>query len=368
MVRVLTFVIVVSLSLIEVQAESAREYFKYAKFSLDARDYDKALDYINKAIDVEPNYVNGILLRAEINFSLSEFEKVIADITRAFSLDPQANSTMADFHLLRGSAYLKVNNPSNALKDINFSIGINPNNAQAYYLKGLINTQNSIYFEAVENFDQAIKLDADVSEYYYKRAELKKLYYKPLPGTKEYKSIMTDIQIAINLNPDDFRPYELKCDMLKLDPSYSKVDFISVMDNIIVSFPEQANFYGERGMARVLSDQYGAALSDFTQAIQLDVNNEANYRNRGLCFHNMRKYQLALNDYSKSIDILIKKYQVSTEDESLKRILAQTFNMRGMTNQLNGNPDLACDDFYKAAKLGSKSGLNNYRRSCNVYN
>ncbi len=368
MVRVLTCFIFVCLSFFEVHSESAREYFKFAKFSLDEREYSKALDYINKAIELEPNYVSGILLRAEINFTLSEFDNVISDVTRAFSLDEQANNTMADFHLLRGSAYLKLNNPTNALKDINFSIGINPKNAQAYFLKGLINSENAIYFEAVENFDQAIKLDADVSEYYYKRAELKKLYYKPIPGTRIYESIMTDIQICANLNPNDFRPYELKCDMLKLDASFSKADFINEMDAAIDKFPLQAKFYSERGMARVLSDQYGAALSDFTQAIQLDINDEANYRNRGLCFHNMRKYQLALNDYSKSIDILIKKYNVSSADESIKKVLGQTFNMRGMTNQLNGNSDLACEDFYKAAKLGSKPGLNNYRRSCNVYN
>ena len=181
--------------------------------------------------------------------------------------------------------------------------------------------------------------------------------------------IMIDIDQAIALNPGDVRPYLLKCEMLKLVKSANKNEYIGQLDGFIQQFPEEPKFFAERGMAHVLNYNYGTAVSDFTKAIHLDEKNEANYRNRALCFHNMKKYQLALNDYTKSVDLLIKKYQESQDDdEAIKKLLAQTINMRGMTNQLNGNPDLACDDYYNAAKLGSKSGLNNYRKNCNVYN
>ena len=349
-------------------AESAREYFKFAKFSYDSKEYIKALDFINMAIEVDPNYINGFLLRAEINYGLQEFDEVINDITLAFNLDENANKTMAEFHLLRADAYVKLNSFNKALSDIDYSIRLNSELSKAFFLKGIINTEKAIYFEAIENFDRAIKLNPTESDYYYKRAELKKLYYKPIAGTKTYESIMADIKLSIALDPEDFRPYKLKCVMLKLDASYKKEEFIHVLDGFIEQFPEESYFYAEKGMANVLNYNYGSALKDFTKAIQLDKYNEANYRNRGLCFHNMQKYQLALNDYSKSIEVLVKKYQDSENDESIKKLLAQTFNMRGMTNRLNGNPDLACDDYYSAAKLGSKVGLNNYRRNCNVYN
>ena len=349
-------------------AESAREYFKFAKFSYESEEYIKALDFINKAIDVDPNYINGFLLRAEINYRLHEFNEVINDITLAFNLDENEGKTMAEFHLLRADAYVNINNFNKALSDINYSIRLNPENARAFFLKGIINIERAIYYEAVENFDQAIKLNGDESDYYFRRAELKKLYYKPIAGTKTYESIMSDIKISIELDPEDYRPYMLKCRMLKLDGNLKKEILISELTGIIELFPEQAFFYSERGMANVLNYNYGSALKDFTKAIHFDEFNEANYRNRGLCFHNMMKYQLALNDYSKSIAVLVGKYEASKNDVSIKKLLAQTFNMRGMTNQLNGNSDLACDDYYSAAKLGSKVGLNNYRKNCNVYN
>jgi tetratricopeptide (TPR) repeat protein len=155
--------------------------------------------------------------------------------------------------------------------------------------------------------------------------------------------------------------------MLKLDESFKKENLINELDGFIELFPSQAEFYAERGMANVLSFNYVSALNDFSRAIELDEFNEANYRNRGLCLHNIKRYNAAIEDYTKSIEILVKKYQSSNYAESIKKILAQTFTMRGMTYELNRNADQACDDFYNAAKLGSKVGLNNYRRNCNVY-
>ena len=107
-------------------AESAREYFKFAKFSYESEEYIKALDFVNKALDVDPNYISGFLLRAEINYRLQEFNEVIDDITLAFNLDENASKTMAEFHLLRADAYVNINNLNKALSDINYSIRLNP--------------------------------------------------------------------------------------------------------------------------------------------------------------------------------------------------------------------------------------------------
>ena len=295
MYRKLTLLISLLFCFLVGSTETAREYFKFAKFSFDTKDYYKALEYVNQAIEVDPNYVSGFLLRAEINYNLYDFIEVIEDITYAFDLDENANRTMAEFHLLRGDAYLNLLDYESALADIEYCINLNPKNAKAYYLKGMINIERAVLFEELENLDQAIKLDSDVSEYYYQRAALKKMHFKPLPETKTYESIMSDIKVAIALDPYDHRAYKLKCDMRKLDEKYDKNKLIGDLSDFISNFPDEAVFYSERGLAKVLNNQYQSAVSDFTMAIQIDDTDEANYRNRGLCFHNMRKYQLALN-------------------------------------------------------------------------
>jgi len=367
-VRKLTFIFCLFLISFITMAGSGREYFKFAKFSYDSQDYSKALDFINQALIVDPDYVNGYLLRAEINFRLQEYDKVVNDISYAFNLDDNINQSMPEFHLLRGDAFIKMNYINEAVNDISFSIRLDPNNARAHFLMGLINCDKKIYFEALKNFDNAIMLDSDESEYYFERAKLKKLHFKPLPETKTYESILTDIKLAVALNPTDYRPYLLKCKMLKMDENYNKEDFVIELNGIIEKFPDQPTFYSERGMLKVLMGNSEEAISDFSKAIYLDDNDENNFRNRGLCFHNMKKYQLALNDYSKSVEILIRKLQLSPTNNAILKALAESFNLRGLSNQYNGDSDLACDDYYNAAKLGLKAGLNNYRKNCNAFN
>lgn len=348
-------------------AESAREYFKFAKFSYESSDYPKALDFINRAIQEDPTYVSGFLLRAKIYYELNEFDEVIDDVSKAFELDKNAEKSMAEFHLLRARAYYNMGNYQYALNDVNISLRLKQDDDEAHFLKAMLQADKKIYFEALDELDDAIKINSQNPEYFYQRAVISNIHFHPLPQTATYKKVLADIDKSIELNPLDYRPYQLKCDMLKLDEHYNKQDLINELNEYVERFPDQSDFYAERGIAKVLNNNYSEALSDFTRAIHLDETNETNYRNRGLCFHNIKKYQLALNDYTKSIDLLIKKYNALQKNESVKKLLAQTFNMRGMSNQLNGNSDLACEDYYSAAKLGSKAGLNNYRKNCNVF-
>lgn len=349
-------------------AESAREYFKYAKFSYDSKEYEKALGFINSALEVDPIYTNGFLLRAKINYGLQKFENVVEDVNAAFQLDAGKINSLPEFYLLRGNAYIKLSKFSRAIIDLDRCLKINPTNAKALFLKGIVNFENSKFFNALENFDEAIKLDADESEYYYRRAELKNIFFKPMPGTQEYEKIISDLNISIALNPKNYQYYKLKCEMLKQDPYYKKEDLISELSEIIKKFPQRAEFYTERGVALVLSFQYNSAIIDFTKAIIIDEQNESNYRNRGLCYHNINKYNDAIIDYTSSIELLIKKFKSGENKKTNKKLLAQTFNMRGMANLLNRNEGHACDDYYNAAKLGSRIGLNNYRKNCNIFN
>ena len=222
MVRKFSFLVLFYFLSVFAFAETAREYFESARSNYDLKDYKKALALINKAIDIEPNYVNGLLLRAKINYGLSNYSDVVNDVTSAFELDEESGSTMAAYHLLRGEAYYQLKNLEKAEIDINHCLKLNPESARAYFLKAEIDVLESRYFDAVEYFDLAIKYDSDESDFYLKRAELKKIYYKPMPDTETYLSIMDDINLATALNPDDHRAYKLKCEMIKLDDVIKK--------------------------------------------------------------------------------------------------------------------------------------------------
>jgi tetratricopeptide (TPR) repeat protein len=347
--------------------ESAREYFKFAKFSFDSKDYQKALDFINRAIDLEPDYTNGLILRAEINQHLGNYQEVIPDANQIIGVENQAISVFANTYLIRGLAYFHLEKFDQASADFRSSVSHNPENAEAYFYLGLISHQKASFFPALENFDKAIEKDGSNFEYYYHRAKTKIENYHPIPNTPTYDNIIADINKSISLNPEDYRAYELRCDMLKLSAAEIRAPYIDELTKIIKLFPDQPEFYAQRGIANILDYNFKGALEDLNKAIAFNGKNELTLRNRGLCFHNLGGYRDAISDYSSSIDLMIARYQDS-QDKSLRRMLAETIVMRGRTYEQMGNPDDACTDFYNSAKLGSKTGLNNYRRSCNVFN
>lgn len=51
-------------------------------------EYDKALDFINNAIKIDPKYLDAYLTKAGIYGELKDFENCIANYEKAFSLDP----------------------------------------------------------------------------------------------------------------------------------------------------------------------------------------------------------------------------------------------------------------------------------------
>ncbi len=352
---------------VAIYAETPREYFKVAKYNFDNGEYNKALVFVNRAIDSDPKYISSLLLRADINYNLKNFKEVIDDITLVFNIDEAREKSLSEYYLLRGKAYRELDFVNNALNDIDYSLTLNPSNSLALYAKAKIKHENKNFTEAIRYLSKAITIDPSNSDLYYLRAESKVKLYKPLPGTKIYDGILADIKLSIALNKEQFKAYKLRCTMLKRDNQLDKNYFISELNAYIKIFPDRSDFYSERGKANVLIGNFNYALADFSKAIELDGANEINYRNRGMCYHNLNRYNQAIHDLSKSVEILISKLNENRGSKSLTKALSQTFNMRGLAYKLNNNPSEACEDFKNAAKLGSKSGLNNYRRSCNVF-
>lgn len=367
MLRIVTFALLFLVWTSSAATDSAREYFKFAKYSYDSREYSKALEFINSAIAIDQDYTSSLILRAQIYKEFSNYNAMISDASHVIELGNQSISISAQAYLLRGMAYFHLGKIDMALSDFDQSQSLIPEEDLVYFYKGLICREKHKLFFALEEFDKAIKYNAENYKYFYYRALTKKENYSPIPATPVFDDIMVDIDRSINLNPDDYQVYKLRCDMLKLNMAKDRQLYLDELTQTIERFPEQSDFYAQRGMARILDYKFSDALNDLDQAVAMGGSDELILRNRALCYHNLSNYSAALQDYSSSIDLMINKFQKDQEKNS-KLMLAETLVLRGRTFQQIGNPDDACSDFYNAAKLGSKTGLNIYRRSCNVFN
>ena len=107
----------------------------YAGISYEQRgEHDKAIEYFNKAIELNPQFFWAYLNRSVAYWSHGNYIHAIQDSTRAIELNP--NSPHA--YNSRGAAYWRQGNHNRAIQDFNKVIeSLDPNYAHAYFNRGL---------------------------------------------------------------------------------------------------------------------------------------------------------------------------------------------------------------------------------------
>ena len=75
---------------------------------------------------------------------------------------------------------------------------------------------------------------------------------------------------------------------------------------------------------------------DFTKSILLNPDIESNYRYRGLCYNNLNNLGEAYKDFSKSIDMLSVNLKNTTDDQLIKKTLAETYILSRALPEFDG--------------------------------
>ena len=107
-------------------------------------DNPKANDY----------YINGMF-----EFLKDNFAESIQLLSQAIEQDTHHKLA----YMSRGSAFLRLDRPDEAIADFDRAIHLNPDFARSYHLRGLAKEKQGTHTEAIADFDKAIDLDAWVS-------------------------------------------------------------------------------------------------------------------------------------------------------------------------------------------------------------
>ena len=150
------------------------------------------------------------------------------------------------------------------------------------------------YKKAIENYNKAINLGLDNSNFYSKRGES---YYH----LKEYEKSIEDYSRAISLNPNNAVYYKRRGDSYYNLKEYEKA--IEDYSRAISLNPNNATYYNKRGKSYYDLEKYEKAIEDFSRAISLNPNNDTYYNNRGNSYYNLKEYEKAIEDYSRAISL-----------------------------------------------------------------
>ena len=95
--------------------------------------YNRAIEDLNKAIDLKPKYVQAYFNRGSAYRGKGVYDRAIADYSKVIELNP--DYALAYFN--RGSAYRDKGVYDRAIADYSKAIELNPDYALAYFNRGL---------------------------------------------------------------------------------------------------------------------------------------------------------------------------------------------------------------------------------------
>ena len=145
----------------------AREKFEEGMADFVSHNYDRSIDLLSQAIELNPRFT--LALKS------------------------------------RGAAYLKLDKVREAIADMNAVIEMAPENARAYHMRGLAHDKSGDFDQALEDFGRALKLNPDYGTAYYSRANLHNKMGHPDMASEDIQMVthLTEVNIESFANENN---------------------------------------------------------------------------------------------------------------------------------------------------------------------
>ncbi|MFM9992485.1 MAG: tetratricopeptide repeat protein [Burkholderiaceae bacterium] len=205
---------------------------------------------------------------------------------------------------------------------------IDPTNADALHLLGVIAHQTSNHKSAVDMISHAIRINPQVSTYYSNLGNA-------LQELKQFDAAVDSFNKAIALKPDFAQAYSNRGIALQELKQFDAA--VDSFDKAIALKPDYSEAYSNRGNVMLELKQFDAAVVSFDKAIALKPDYSEAYLNLGNALLELKQFDAAVASFNKAI--------------ALKPDFAQAYSNRGNTLQELKQFDAAVDSFDKAIAL-----------------
>ncbi len=147
---------------------SVEAYFNRANSYLFLQEYDKAIDDLNQAIRMKPDYSEAYNDRGVAHEKKGLMDNALEDYLKAFAIDNK--NYLACFNCAK--LYGNTGEYATSLDYINKTIKLNDKYAPAYNVRGILLAHLEKTDEAFEDFSKAIEIDSNFAEAYNNRGSV----------------------------------------------------------------------------------------------------------------------------------------------------------------------------------------------------
>jgi len=255
---------------------------------------------------------------------------------------PTGNAKASQW-LERGNQFWRLRRYKEAVKAFDEAIKLKPAFVHlAYYGKGLALYWDKKDKEAIAAFELTIKFKDDfVDAWHYLSVKYKEL--------NQLHKAEKAINKAIQIQPQNPNLYNEKFWVLQNLERYEEAE---TAINEAIKIAPRSVFYNNRGIIYKEQKKWELALADYNKAIQINPNDAEAYNNRGIIYEEQKKWELALADYNKAI-------QINPND-------AEAYYNRGIIYKEQKKWELALADYNKAIQINPNYATTYYNRG-NVY-
>ncbi len=184
-----------SVIVLKTQATTSDDYLAQAKAARVSGNHQKTINLANKALALEPSAL-GYFNRAYAKHFLKDYQGAINDLNKAIEIDPQ----YSDAYTNRGAAKDELEDYQGAIGDFTKAIEIEPQDAFAYYNRGNAKYELGDYQAAIADYNQAIEINPHYAGAYFNRGIAKR-------NLKDYQGAIADYTRAIEIDPKHANAY-----------------------------------------------------------------------------------------------------------------------------------------------------------------
>ena len=215
-----------------------------------------------------------------------------------------------------------------AIADYNVVIRLKPDDALAFYNRGIAYDDKEQYDEAIASYDEAIRRDPK-----HVFALANRGY--TLSKKRLYDRAIEDFNAALRLSPNETSVLQNRGFAYSEKGQYDQA--IADFNKALSLDPNDSTTLVERGRAYRRKGLLDNAIEDFTNAIRLNLDDAEAFRGRGIAFRQKGLHKRALDDF----------------DAAIRRDSNNSFfyYSRGVERFYLGQFDLAREDLSRAIEL-----------------
>ena len=304
-----------------------------AEIDLRRGKYDRAADWIGKAIQLQPQKVEYHCLLALIHIQAERNRDALSVAQKALLLDPKS----AEAYYLLGLSHERLHQIEEARDSYEHTIALDPSFAAAYFLLGSLYSREQATFRlASENFKKALSLGLD-------RSDVRKSLGSVLVKLEEYEEAVLVLDRVVKDSPADSELYYF------LSTAYRRLGMTAQAASALEKYQALSAEERERrdanstalahyntGMKHFFKDDLGKAYASFSKTIE-----SLWYMDRAL--HRLALIDLKWGNRQRASEWIRTAIQVKPEKAEYHFVLAQSLeltNVSGATEAVQQALDL----------------------------